>query len=79
MNKGAKSVRCIATHGILSGKAFENLENSVMGEVLVSDTIAYNPVRPMPSKLKYISCANLIAKSIWSLSQHKSIHEINIV
>ena len=79
MNKGAKSVRCIATHGILSGKAFENLENSVMGEVLVSDTIAYNTVRPMPSKLKYISCANLIAKSIWSLSQHKSIHEINIV
>ncbi len=79
MNKGAKSVRCIATHGILSGKAFENLENSVMDEVLVSDTIAYNPVRPMPSKLKYISCANLIAKSIWSLSQHRSIHEINIV
>jgi len=79
MNKGAKSVRCIATHGILSGKAFENLENSVMDEVLVSNTIAYNPVRPMPSKLKYISCANLIAKSIWSLSQHRSIHEINIV
>lgn len=79
MNKGAKSVRCIATHGILSGKAFENLESSVMDEVLVSDTIAYNPVRPMPSKLKYISCANLIAKSIWSLSQHRSIHEINIV
>ena len=79
MNKGAKSVRCIATHGILSGKAFENLENSVMDEVLVSDTIAYNPVRPIPSKLKYISCANLIAKSIWSLSQHRSIHEINIV
>jgi len=79
MNKGAKSVRCIATHGILSGKAFENLENSVMDEVLVSNTIAYNPVRPIPSKLKYISCANLIAKSIWSLSQHRSIHEINIV
>lgn len=79
ISKGAKSVRCIATHGVLSGKAFENLENSVMDEVLVSDSIAYNNVRPLPSKLKYISCAGLIAKSIWSLSQHKSIHEINAV
>jgi ribose-phosphate pyrophosphokinase len=76
INKGAKSVRCIATHGILSGKAFENLKKSVMDEVLVSDTITLN--RPA-SKLKYISCANLIAKSIWSLTQNKSIHEINVV
>lgn len=76
ISKGAKSVRCIATHGILSGKAFENLENSVMDEVLVSDTITLNK---SASKLKYISCAKLIAKSIWSLTQHKSIHEINVV
>ena len=76
MSKDAKSVRCIATHGILSGKAFENLETSVMNEVLVSDTIR---VVKSSSKLKQISCANLIAKSIWSLSQHKSIHEINVV
>jgi ribose-phosphate pyrophosphokinase len=76
ISKGAQSVRCIATHGILSGKAFDNLENSVMSEVLVSDTIR---VVNSSSKLKQISCANLIAKSIWSLSQHKSIHEINVV
>jgi ribose-phosphate pyrophosphokinase len=79
MNSGAKSVRCIATHGVLSGKAFENLENSVMDEVLVSDSIAYNPVRQMPKKLKYISCASLIGKSIWSLVQRQSIHEINMI
>lgn len=79
ISKGAKSVRCIATHGVLSGKAYENLDNSVITEVLVSDTIHYKPVRPLPQKLKYISCAGLIGKSIWSLSQHKSIHEINIV
>lgn len=86
MNSGAKSVRCIATHGVLSGKAFENLDKSVMTELLVSDSISpvmtdglgFTPV-PLPNKLKYISCANLIGKSIWSLSQHKSIHEINLV
>ncbi len=79
MNSGAKSVRCIATHGVLSGKAFDNLENSVMDEVLVSDSISFNTNRPLPKKLKYISCANLIGKSIWSLIQRQSIHEINAI
>ncbi len=39
IEKGAKSVRCIATHGILSGKAIENLYNSKITELLVSDSI----------------------------------------
>jgi len=77
MEKGAKSVRCIATHGVLSGKAYENLENSQITELLVSDTIGSSGVTS--SKLKYISCDNIIAKAIWSLSQHKSIHEINTI
>lgn len=79
MSKGAKSVRCIATHGVLSGKAFENLEKSVMTELLVSDSIIYNSVGTLPRKIKYISCSNLIGKSIWSLLQHKSINELNLV
>ena len=75
MEKGAKSVRAIATHGVLSGKAYENLETSVLSEVLVSDSI--------PSKssdrLKVISCDKLIAKAIWGLASKKSINEINSV
>lgn len=74
ISKGANSVKCIATHGILSGKALENLEKSLMDEVLVSDSIVCNFDSP---KLKFISCDKLVAKSIWSLYQHKSIHEIN--
>ena len=76
VEKGAKSVRCIATHGILSGKAFENLDNSKITELLVSDSI---PNIKSNSKLKLISCDNLLARAIWSLSQHKSIHEINMI
>ena len=79
MSNGAKSVRCIATHGVLSGKAYENLENSVITELLVSDTIPYNQSILLPKKLKYISCSKIIGKSIWSLLQNKSIHEVNIV
>ena len=78
MEKGAKSVIAIATHGILSGKAMENLTSSPIKEFMVSDTIP-STLEKNSDKLKVISCANLIARSIWSLSQHKSIHEINAV
>jgi len=75
MTKGAKSVRAIATHGILSGKAYTNLESSVLTELLVSDSI---PAKLSP-KLKVISCDNIIAKSIWGLVNKKSIHELNSI
>ena len=75
MAKGAKSVRAIATHGVLSGKAYENLESSILTEVLVSDSIKSNP----SDRLKVISCDRLIAKSIWSLTYKKSINEINSI
>jgi ribose-phosphate pyrophosphokinase len=82
IQSGAKSVRGIATHGVLSGKAYENLKNSQLKELMVSDTVMNGytlPVKWLDSKLQMISCAPLVAKSIWSLNQHKSIHEINIV
>jgi ribose-phosphate pyrophosphokinase len=83
ISSGAKSVRCIATHGILSGKAIENLYNSKISELLVSDSIPNINLKDIDgvetSKLKVISCSNLIAKSIWSLEYKRSIHEINVV
>lgn len=93
IEKGANSVIAVATHGILSGKAIENLYDSKMTDLLVSDSIPFinqkdsdrNKGRglkngpPLPTKLRVISCAELIAKSIWSLSQQKSIHEINAI
>jgi ribose-phosphate pyrophosphokinase len=84
IEKGALSVTGVATHGILSGNAMDNLQNSKMAQFLVSDTISSSLGKEesqmnVNKKLKVVSCASLIAKSIWSLSQHKSIHEINIV
>lgn len=79
LKSGAKSVRAIATHGVLSGRAYENLEDSVLQELLVSDSIMPNMVRPIPNKLKFVSCDALIAKAIWSTANQMSIHEINVV
>lgn len=74
MSKGAKSVSAIATHGVLSGSAFENIEGSVLKRLLVSDSIVSSN---RWSKLEYISCANLIAESILAITQKKSIHQVN--
>ena len=78
MANGAKSVRAIATHGVLSGKAYDNLETSQLVELLVSDTIEPN-LNTKPSKLTIVSCDRLIAKSISNLVNKRSIHEINAI
>lgn len=74
MNSGALSVRAITTHGILSGDAISNLESSKITELLVSDTIDQSRIS---SKITVVSCANMISKSIYAISEKKSINEIN--
>jgi ribose-phosphate pyrophosphokinase len=82
MAKGAKSVRAIATHGILSGGAMENLYSSQLTELMVSDSIPSTLQKEkdqVGDKLKVISCDNIIARTIWGLTTKKSIHEINMI
>jgi len=76
VQKGALSVMGVATHGVLSGSAFENLDESLISKFLVSDTISK---KSTSEKIKYVSCARLIANSILAISQKKSIDEINLV
>lgn len=84
LKNGALSVRCVATHGLLSGNALINLKNSQIEEVIVIDTLdsVYQKFEKYKfqngnSKIKIISCSKLIAKSILALVEKKSIHEIN--
>lgn len=77
MKNGAKSVRAMATHGVLSGKAYENIENSMIQEVIVTDTI---PVKTeLSSKIKVLSCANLFADVMKSVHEHQSISDKFII
>jgi ribose-phosphate pyrophosphokinase len=71
--KGARSVRALCTHPVLSGKAQENIENSVLEELVVCDTI---PVPFQSSKLKVISVANLFATALRHAFENKSIHSL---
>lgn len=73
MKNGAKSVRAMATHAVLSGKAYENIENSQISEVIVTDTI---PVKEeLSSKIKVLSCAALFADVMKMVHEHKSISD----
>jgi len=70
IKKGAKSVRALCAHPILSGKAYENIENSELSELLVCDTI---PLHKKSSKIKVLSTAELFSKAIRNTHEHRSI------
>jgi len=75
MDNGAKSVRAIASHPILSGMAYENIENSVLTEVVVADTI---PIKDKSSKIKTLSVADLFSTAIRRVHTHESISSLFI-
>jgi len=70
MERGAISVRAICTHPILSGGAYEKIENSGLTELIVSDTI---PLKKETSKIKVVSCAPLFADVMHKVQDNTSI------
>jgi ribose-phosphate pyrophosphokinase len=74
--KGARSVRALVTHPVLSGKAYENIENSVLEELVVCDTIPIK--KDAGSKIKVISVAELFAVAIRNAYENKSINNLFI-
>jgi ribose-phosphate pyrophosphokinase len=72
---GAKSVRAVCTHPVLSGKAYENVENSVLEELVVADTI---PLKKESSKIKVLSVSSLFAKAIRKIHDNESISSLFI-
>jgi len=70
MEKGAKSVRAMCTHPVLSGKAYERIEDSQLDELLVCDTI---PLKQESSKIKVLSAAKLFSRAIRNTHEHRSI------
>jgi ribose-phosphate pyrophosphokinase len=73
MERGARSVRAVCTHPVLSGKAYETIENSVLAELIVTDTI---PLQYQSSKIKVLSTAELFAKAIENVNEHGSISQL---
>jgi len=70
IEKGAKSVRAICTHGVLSGNAYEKIEKSKLEELIITDTV---PKIKSNSKIKVLSCADLFADVMENVHNNKSI------
>ncbi|MBU0764448.1 MAG: ribose-phosphate pyrophosphokinase [Bacteroidetes bacterium] len=76
MEKKAKSVRALATHAVLSGPAYERIENSPLTEVVLTDSI---PLKKECSKIKILSIADLFADVIRKVYKNESISSTFIV
>ncbi|GAB4411630.1 MAG: ribose-phosphate pyrophosphokinase [Bacteroidia bacterium] len=75
IEKGALSVRAIATHPILSGSAYDRIEASKLEELVVTDTI---PLNRQIKKLKVLSVAPVFAKAFRKIHTFESISSLFI-
>jgi ribose-phosphate pyrophosphokinase len=72
LENGASSVRALCTHAVLSGQAYERIENSVLQEVIVTDSIPLQTARPS-AKITVLETAELFAGVLRNLLENKSI------
>jgi len=70
IEKGAKSVKALCTHPVLSGNAYENIEKSKLNELIVCDTV---PLKKKSNKIKVLPTAKLFARAIRNTHEHRSI------
>jgi len=70
MQNGARSVRAVASHAVLSDPATERINASVLKEMIFTDSI---PLRKHSDKLHIVSVANIFAEAINRVINHESI------
>jgi ribose-phosphate pyrophosphokinase len=68
--RGAISVRAVATHPILSGSAIEKIDNSALEELVVTDSV---PFVNTSKKIKVLSISDIFAKTIMAVTTNQSI------
>ena len=73
IEKGARSIRALCTHPVLSGAAYENIENSALEELVVCDTI---PLQIQTKKIKVLSTDELFAVALRNAYENKSINSL---
>lgn len=70
---GARRVFAYATHAVLSGKAIENLRNSVIDELVVTDTIPLSEEAIALGKIRQVSVTSMVAETIRRINNEESI------
>ncbi|OYX04414.1 MAG: phosphoribosylpyrophosphate synthetase [Caulobacter vibrioides] len=76
MAHGAKSVSAYITHGVLSGAAADRVANSVLTELVVTDSIEASDQAKACPKIRYVSCAPLIGEAIRRIANEESVSKL---
>ena len=77
-DRGAQKVLAYCTHPVLSGPAVERINNSVLDEVVVTDTIPLSPEAEACRKIRQLSCAALLGETISRISREDSVSSLFI-
>ncbi|MFA9487024.1 ribose-phosphate pyrophosphokinase [Moraxella haemolytica] len=72
-DNGARRVVGYITHPVLSGKAIDNISNSALDEIVVTDTIPLSESAKACSKIRQVSIASLLAESLRRINNEESI------
>lgn len=75
-SKGARKVYAFATHGLFNGKAFENINNSPLEQILVTDTILPKTNENSCDKITRLSVGPLLAEAIRRVQERDSISDL---
>ncbi len=73
---GAKGVFAYCTHPVLSGKAIENIENSAMDEMVVTDTIPLSEEAMHCTRIRQVSVAGMLAETIRRIHYEESVSSL---
>ncbi|MGH8280857.1 MAG: ribose-phosphate diphosphokinase [Gammaproteobacteria bacterium] len=76
--RGAAKVMAYITHPVLSGKAIENIEASVLDELVVTDTIPLRGKAETCRKIRQLSIAELLAETVRRVSEEESVSSLYI-
>jgi ribose-phosphate pyrophosphokinase len=76
MDAGAKEVSAYITHGVLSGAAAERVKNSVLKELVITDTIEGSDVIRGEAKIRKVSCAGLLGEAIRRIANEESVSKL---
>ena len=78
MDAGAESVAAYCTHPVLSGKAIENISNSVLSELVVTNTIQLSEEARQCKRIREVSIATMLAETIRRIHDEESVSEMYI-
>jgi len=76
--EGATSVTAYCTHPVLSGKAIENITNSSLDELVVTDTIPLSEAAQKCKQIRQVSIATMLAETIRRIHDEESVSEMYI-